>query len=550
MKKQTKLVATLSTAALLALGFSAVSMAAGWDNSTGAWRYLNNDGTEVTDEWKSANGNWFYLDSDGVMATDKLIEDDSAANGKTKYYYVDQYGAMVKNTWKAVAMDDDDNSDLDAEYWWYYFGNDGKAYTTERGKDLTKNQIKTINGLKYGFDDEGHMLYGWTLKDDHTQDDSDTTRWQDATYYFNGWNDGHAQTGWAQINVEKTDGDTEDYWFYFNGDGEKQCGKDGYAKRKKINGVYYVFAEDGHMVDEWATAAGTKNASWSDSIAEYASFSDAKKISYLNGDGSQRKNTWVYAIPDEDWLNEDYNDDEYRWFYFNKSGALTVNEIKKINGKKYAFDRYGRMKAEFVKDTANAETNTGREIVGIGGGDDWTREQWIAGNNTDGKTFGTADVTNGDKVYYFSGDSEKDGAQKTGYQNIELSDDTYQFYFDTKSGEGKTGYNSKINKFTVKGLILKPTNDDDNNYAGLKNVTVNVDPTTKKVTYDITGVAITTENIGANDILVNKQGTIVKNKTVHDENDVYYRTDANGVVKKVADKDTYDSIKNTTWKND
>ena len=117
MKKQTKLVATLSTAALLALGFSAVSMAAGWDNSTGAWRYLNNDGTEVVDEWKSANGNWFYLDSDGVMATDKLIEDESSTKG-TKYYYVDQYGAMVKNTWKAVAMDDDDDSNLDAEYWW------------------------------------------------------------------------------------------------------------------------------------------------------------------------------------------------------------------------------------------------------------------------------------------------------------------------------------------------------------------------------------------------------------------------------------------------
>ena len=135
MKKQTKVMATLSTAALLALGFSAVSMAAGWDNSTGAWRYLNNDGTEVVDEWKSANGNWFYLDSDGVMATDKLIEDESGS--KTKYYYVDQYGAMVKNTWKAVAMDDDDNTDLDAEYWWYYFGNDGKAYTTDSDKALS-----------------------------------------------------------------------------------------------------------------------------------------------------------------------------------------------------------------------------------------------------------------------------------------------------------------------------------------------------------------------------------------------------------------------------
>ena len=35
MKKQTKVFATLSAAALLAVGVSAVSMAAGWDNSTG-----------------------------------------------------------------------------------------------------------------------------------------------------------------------------------------------------------------------------------------------------------------------------------------------------------------------------------------------------------------------------------------------------------------------------------------------------------------------------------------------------------------------------------
>ena len=116
MKKQTKLFTTLSAAALLTIGVSAVSMAAGWDNSTGEWRYLNSDGTEVTDAWKSANGNWFYLNSDGVMATNQLIEDNN--NSTTRYYYVDQYGAMVKNTWKAVAMEDSNNSDIEAEYWW------------------------------------------------------------------------------------------------------------------------------------------------------------------------------------------------------------------------------------------------------------------------------------------------------------------------------------------------------------------------------------------------------------------------------------------------
>lgn len=511
MKKQTKVMATLSTAALLALGFSAVSMAAGWDNSTGAWRYLNNDGTEVVDEWKSANGNWFYLDSDGVMATDKLIEDESGS--KTKYYYVDQYGAMVKNTWKAVAMDDDDNTDLDAEYWWYYFGNDGKAYTIDDDKAITKSKVKTINGLKYAFDAEGHMLYGWTLSEagNHSQNDDNKQLWKNAEYYFNGWNDGHAQTGWAQINVEKEDGDTENYWFYFNGDGQKQAGK-----RKKINGVYYVFADDGHMVDDWAieTVNASGNKVWGN---EFSTNSKAASISYVNGDGAQRKNTWIWAIPAEDWIPGDYEDDEYSWFYAGKDGKLTTDTVKKINGKKYAFDNQGRMQTGFV-------TVTGDSVGTQYGHDKYTREEWIKKAN---------ELTG---LKYFSSDEEKDGAMKTGYQNIELADDTYQFYFQ-KNGDALTQFDSKIKKYTINGLVLKPTNDDENNYAA---VTLNGD--------DPDG--ITTEYTAMmGNILVNKQGTVVKNKTVKDENDQYFLTDGDGkVVCQAKDKDDYDlKKKNNEW---
>ena len=507
MKKQTKIVATLSTAALLALGFSAVSMAAGWDNSTGAWRYLNNDGSEVVDEWKSANGNWFYLDSDGVMATDKLIEDESGS--KTKYYYVDQYGAMVKNTWKAVAMDDDDSTDLDAEYWWYYFGNDGKAYTIDDDKAITKSKVKTINGLKYAFDAEGHMLYGWTLADagNHSQNDDDKQLWKDAKYYFNGWNDGHAQTGWAQINVEKEDGDTENYWFYFNGDGEKQANK-----RKKINGVYYVFAEDGHMIDEWTIEES--KGTWSDS---FSTNSSASRISYVNGDGAQRKNTWIWAIPAEDWIPGDYEDDEYSWFYAGKDGKLTTDQVKKINGKKYAFDSEGRMQTGFVTVT-NGNVGTQYDH------DKFTRDEWIENKLTD--------------IYYFSSDEEKDGAMKTGYQNIELSDDTFQFYFQ-KNGEAKTQYDSKIKKYTIAGLVLKPTGDDDNNYAA---VTVDADNVPSAITTDY-------DKMGGK-ILVNKQGTVIKNKTVKDENDQYFLTNDKGeIVLQAKDKDAYDNLKKAgDWK--
>lgn len=520
MKKQTKVMATLSTAALLALGFSAVSMAAGWDNSTGAWRYLNNDGTEVTDEWKSANGNWFYLDDDGVMATDKLIEDTSSNNGKTKYYYVDQYGAMVKNTWKAVAMDDD-SSDLDAEYWWYYFGNDGKAYTTDSDK-LTKSKLKTINGLKYAFNEEGHMLYGWVEEDNYqTQDDTTEDRWKNATYYFNGWNDGHAQTGWAQLTVEDDD-DTKDYWFYFGSDGVKQANK-----RKKINGVYYVFGENGNMVDEWAYQYGT--SSWSEMNDAFKSGEFDASVSYLNGDGSQRKNTWVYAIPDEKMSQSDNDDDEYRWFYAGKNGKLVTDQIKKVNGKKYAFDNIGRMKTGFVKTTdGKAYEGTFKETYGDNelDYDDLTRDQWIAGDF--------------DNLAFFSTDEAKDGAMKYGYQNIELDDGTYQFYFDKKNGQAYTKWNGDIKKFLINGMILKPSTDDNNNYAAVK--VVDGEPVAMYTDYAKIVDQIVNEH--ATLYLVNTSGTKVTKKTVKDENDQYWRTNDKGVIVRYAvDKDRYDVLR-------
>ena len=77
MRKQTKLVAVLSTAALLAIGASMTSFAAtGWAEEDGTWVYYNRDGERATDQWKKSGNNWYWLDSDGEMAIDQLIEED------------------------------------------------------------------------------------------------------------------------------------------------------------------------------------------------------------------------------------------------------------------------------------------------------------------------------------------------------------------------------------------------------------------------------------------------------------------------------------------
>ena len=449
------------------------------------------------------------------MATNQLIEDNN--NSKTRYYYVDQYGAMVKNTWKAVAKDDG-NDNLDAEYWWYYFGSDGKAYTNDSSK-VSSSQIKTIDGKKYAFDEEGHMLYGWIAADNVAQQDEDEYAWKNSTYYFNGWNDGHMQTGWVQLTVkndEVKDGEdeTQTYWFNFKNDGKKRTG------RKKVNGVYYHFhGSYGYMLTDWAEA--------SNSIQNGAT---AGQIAYLNGDGSERKNKWVWAVPDEDYIKKDYDDDEYSWWYFNKNGKLASSEIKKINGKKYAFDSKGRMLKGFVYATSGS-------VVDFKNPDDWKRAEIIAGSMTDsdGNTY---NIGNAENFYFFSNDEEKDGAMKKGYQTLELDDTTAQFYFNTSSGKAYDSYVSKIKKYVKNGLVLAPTSDDDNNYAG-----VVVDSVSSNQPQDLVFDADcgdTSKTV----ILVNKAGTKVTSKgKLKDANDGYYIVNSNGqVLKYFKTEDEYDEF--------
>lgn len=185
----------------------------GWDNTTGKWRYLEN-GVPVTDSWKSANRKWFYLGTDGDLVTDTLIEH---ANGTV--YYVDKYGAMVTETWKAVAFEEGDESIVrDADYWWMYFGGDGKAY---KCKLSGKYVIRDIKGKKYAFDENGHMLYGWIDKGSSKLLDSDPYAWQHATYYFGDWNDGAMTIGQRCIVIADKNECEYERKFTFDQNGEK-----------------------------------------------------------------------------------------------------------------------------------------------------------------------------------------------------------------------------------------------------------------------------------------------------------------------------------------
>ena len=112
---------------------------------------------------------------------DTLIEDGD------NYYYVDVNGVMAANQW--VAIDNEEaGQDDEPEHYWYYFQANGKAYKQGDNSDVA---LKTINGKKYAFDDEGKMLYGWVAADNAERvDDTDGDAFKEGDYYFGGEDDG------------------------------------------------------------------------------------------------------------------------------------------------------------------------------------------------------------------------------------------------------------------------------------------------------------------------------------------------------------------------
>ena len=465
MKKQTKLVAVLSTAALLAIGASMTSFAAtGWAEEDGTWVYYNRDGERATDSWKKSGNNWYYLDSDGEMAIDQLIEDGD------NYYYVDINGVMASNQWVAIENEDagDDN---EPEHYWYYFQANGKALTNGDNSNIA---LKTINGKKYAFDEEGKMLYGWVAEDNAERiDNTDGDGFKDGDYYFGGEDDGAMTTGWLQMDITYDEA-TNDYeiapvfnededqsrWFYFQSNGKKVKAKDGdVQKSKTINGKKYEFDQHGAMTAEWSldvekaskdgVRSGNSSSSTNSVAAQYA-----KEWRYFNSveDGARVSRGWFKVVAAE-YLNYDkYNDDEDAWYYADGSGNLYAGEFKTIKGKKYAFRNDGRMVngLKFIKGEG-----TGSLTV-------------VADDDLDDHLFDDEDrfdqnapwfEANGYHCYYF-GDGD-DGAMRTNKTSVAIDGDNYNFYFEKSGGNkgaGKTG--EKDDKYYQSGKLLKADSDD------------------------------------------------------------------------------------------
>ncbi len=457
MRKQTKIAALISAAAVLSVGGAMTAFAAtGWQQENGTWVYYNRNEEKVTEQWQKSGDYWYYLDDNGEMAVDSLIDDNNDT------YYVDVNGVMVTNRWVAV---DNENAGEENEpnQWWYYFGANGKAY--KRSDSSTSDvSLKTINGKKYTFNTDGKMQYGW-VKNGETQYDDNS--WQDAEYYFGDENDGAMAEGWREIAIrddqssEAQPGDNywdEDQtrWFYFKASGKKEKKQAG----KTINGRKYGFDEYGRMNAGWVTEATTSNTLAKDGGSQgLATYSNTFMNYSTPEDGARYTKGWFKVTPGYYLQKDKYEDGSDYWYYSDGNGKLVTNQIKTINGKKYAFDNYGRMIDGFVvlqMQRAGAGISSRDIVEKLDDKDRYDTEdnydRFVKANDS---LFTSGEL----RAYYFGGGD--DGSMKTGKQNVDIDGEKLTFEFEKNGSKKGAGINGmRDHKLYIGGKLV--TADSDN----------------------------------------------------------------------------------------
>ena len=419
MRKQTKLVAVLSAAALLAVGASMTSFA-GWEkDEDGIWHYYDSDDEMVEDEWRKDGSKWFYLDEDGNMATDTWVDDE---------YYVGADGAMLKNAWiKTTADEDVSDPDDDGDHW-YYFDNKGKKVTDDDQK---------INGKTYYFDEDGEMLYGW-----HEE--------SGEVFYLGtedeGWR-AENQWLWLEKPGDADDDDDEEqildcadedecddegwYWFGSSGKMYKDSGK------KKVNGRYYMFNEHGQMLYEWINnkkvEVGTPGNAHLDGNATAGSATIDDMLYYNIVEEGWRGDGW-YEIDGSEDVGEDNDTD---WYFFDDGEA----EHADADGSDFA-----------TYDEDGAKVHVARIKVDSSKG-----KKYFAFNEKGQMQTGLQYIAEDKGFYYF----DENGYMQDGkVSDVECDDDDYNFYFNTKNGSNGQGYTGeKDNYLYFNGKRLEA--DDD-----------------------------------------------------------------------------------------
>ena len=449
MRKQTKIAAVVSAAALLALGASITSFAAAkgtWMMVDGEWYCYDKNGDVYENTFCSSNGKEYYVGDDGMLVRSSWVEYDG------DYYFVNSSGAKIVNDWRLTTPYEDEDADEE----WFYFQSTGKR---------ADNKKILYKGSTFFFDADGKMLTGWVTADGNDVVNEENNINKDYTFYCDETG-ARVESGWVYTTEPATaddDADADEYWYYL-----KSSGKVATGKQANVKGQAFIFGDKanenlGQMLTGWVAEFDNKTADKDD---DYYIEIDGETESYAvnneniadvyyclydedKADGHVQKNKWIKTWRPEDAYDEDEDEDKF-WYWVEKDGKVYIPEKadadaykyalgdgsleiknkgkqfgiakKKINSKDYFFNMAGEMVNNFI------------DVV---------------------DTKDAAVIAKG--MHYFGGSD--DGSMKTGSQSVKDDNgDTFKFYFGTKNsatenkGVGITG--NKNNKLYYEGHLV------------------------------------------------------------------------------------------------
>ena len=465
MKRQIRLIKVFSIAAILSAGISMASFAgSGWAEESGGWAYYDENGERVAGQLLEIDGNYYYMDQDGMMAS---------------------------NQWVSIENENAGQED-EPEKHWYYFQANGKAYRRSEGTPSGVTRTKEIDGKKYAFDTEGRMLYGWVSDGERlTGEDA----WQEGDYYFGQEDDGAMKFGWQKLRIVTDPGDEimpddgiweeeeQDRWFYFTSNGKKKKGSEEKLAKLTLHGQKYGFDEHGRMISSWyadptliTTDVYDKTASEEENETKrQGGLQYTKGFMYFGTPESGARYTkgWFRARPSRYLMESKHLEDQTYMYYADGNGRLYANEIRTIDGEKYAFDNYGRQIRGLVCLTMEDETTSskfelswyqdkeGREFSSIDEFNDLIDFERYNSKGSLVESYQHEFDSRKMRFYYFNG---LNGKMLTGSHKITLGEDEVEFAFeDSGRLKGSGLFGKKDGKLYRAGMLLKP--DELQRYA-------------------------------------------------------------------------------------
>lgn len=314
--------------------------------------------------WQKINKKWYYFYSYGEL--------DEYYSEQKVYVYDDNYQVVHKAGWHKIVID---SSDENSEYYWSYTDSKGlckigwqkiggKQYFFEGGTGYRVSGIKQINSKLYYFNAKGvqHTKKGW-LK-------------VDGSWYYVGSN-GVLLTGWQKLGGK---------WYFF----DKRYGNMVEDSSYRIGNKTYVFDKNGVLLSKKGWYSVTyKDEDWSETVWYYLKDGGVAATGWQTIGGKQyyfnqyygnmysnisvRMDGKVYVFAESGalvtgktgWYSVKRSADDERytvWYYLNKDGTaktgwqkigkswyyffgengrMANNEVARIAGKNYYFNKNG-----------------------------------------------------------------------------------------------------------------------------------------------------------------------------------------------------------------